>query len=71
MCRTNMARWNEKYGIGVDGDVTEIKFRGNDGTLIRISTDNIPMKYMKAPNAPFDKIRDILNGYLKKDNLVK
>ncbi|MDD6260836.1 MAG: hypothetical protein PUA74_07125 [Clostridiales bacterium] len=66
-----MARWNEKDGISVDGDVTAIKFRGNDGTLIRVSTDNIPKKYMKDPTAPFDKIHAVLRGYLKKDNLVK
>lgn len=66
-----MASWNKKDGFSIDGAVTAIKFRFDDGTLIRVSTENIPKKYMKNPDAPFDEIRSVLSGYLSKDNLIK
>ena len=63
-----MAKWNDKNGGGLDGGRIAVTFLNKDGEPIRVSTNNMPSKYIDK--VPFGKIHGILVSYLADDALV-
>lgn len=62
-----MYNWNDRGDtIGMDGAVTVCKFMYQD-EMIRVSTDAMPENGEEA----FNKIRQILTGYMHEDDRVK
>lgn len=59
--RYGMAGWNGQTGIGSDGAIRVVKFRGEDGELIRVSTEHMP----ENGDTVFDEIISVLSAALQ------
>lgn len=62
-----LSKWNDMEGDCIDGAVTVVKFRNDDGTYTRTSTDNYPSSYgMKA----YGEIQAALLAYVTEENRI-
>jgi len=56
-----MAKWNDRDGVGMTGAVTVVKFRGDDGDYIRVTTEHMPEDGQSAFNEIYSILRDALS----------
>lgn len=66
-----LGEWNNQAGFGLMGGKRVVKFPGQDGELIRVSTDCAPKELSWDINAPFIEISSILYRYMTEDKRVK
>ena len=62
-----MAKWNDRDGVGMTGAITVVKFRGDDGNYIRVTTENMPEDGEEA----FGEIYNILTDALGKADFIR
>lgn len=62
-----MAKWNDRDGVGMTGAITVVKFRGDDGIYIRVTTENMPEDGASA----FNEIYSILTDALSKADFIR
>ncbi|MEE0843284.1 MAG: hypothetical protein U0L75_03040, partial [Ruminococcus sp.] len=61
------AKWNEKYSdTALDGGMTAVKFRNDDGSYTRVSTDAMPDDGLRQ----MGEIAAIIRGYIRDENLM-
>ena len=60
--QNKLGEWNDRYdGPALSGGVTAVRFRQDDGSYIRVSTDAMPDDGERI----MDSIGGVMNGYLK------
>ncbi|MBQ3417001.1 MAG: hypothetical protein IJH32_04125 [Ruminococcus sp.] len=62
-----LGEWNDKYDTPIDGAVTAVRYREDDGSYIRVSTDAMP----DGGEGIMDSIGGVMNGYLKDEYKIE
>lgn len=61
------AEWNKKFSdTALDGGVTAVKFRNDDGSYTRVSTDALPDDGLRR----MGEIAAVMRGYIRDENLM-